>query len=694
MACRTVQAWTLIGLVAAFLDLAIAYLLLWASLVAYSASKFLAFFGLHLPCPCDGILFNIRSKSFCLNTLFLEFPTQIVSHVLFSIKENFPFHQSITKNGNFNALAEVCVNGVIEIEGEASCSSVSDARKPADMITIKELSARGDRYDLKGKGVIGHRPRSRFRHRRKANGNGGFGKSSVALAHDPPAHEVALGLVPYSHSKGSISDNDDEIHFREYDDKASTTMGAIKRAVPEVELNPSHDEDFFMNSKSLYIEEIQNDRDGIQTFSGDENNAIKLLEQRLEAERIARAALYVELEKERSSAAIAADEAMAMILRLQEEKASIEMEARQYQRILEEKSVYDDEEMTILKEILIRREKEKHLLEKEVEEYRQMFSEGDEQIAGDSFCPTDYSTLIPHKLKGYTEKSTVENKFSDVSVDIPTSKLVFGNDSSPFKRQEDSDDQSIQTSICRSAGIVALQEKEIISVNNNLQMKCGVPPKFEKCPPFKEEILEQIQEPDQKLAEKVILSCHGTEAGDRHCDPSIKLQPNDTYLDVHIDGVNLCSGANASKSITISPSSNGVETEFDVKKRHSLITSGFPPIFPKGLSSHSEQRHSSRTPVKHQMVKIDSEVGWLRERLKLIQEGREKLGLSGENKGRANIPLKLLEDIEHQIEEIQHPTQIGKAGRQVSLPLPTSKAASKKRRSRSLSSGFQKSSEE
>ena len=83
-----------------------------------------------------------------------------------------------------------------------------------------------------------------------------------------------------------------------------------------------------------------------------------------------RSALYAELEKERSAAASAADEAMAMILRLQEEKASVEMEARQYQRMIEAKAAYDAEEMEILKEILLRREREKHFLENEVEAYR------------------------------------------------------------------------------------------------------------------------------------------------------------------------------------------------------------------------------------------------------------------------------------------------------------------------------------
>jgi Zein-binding len=40
---------------------------------------------------------------------------------------------------------------------------------------------------------------------------------------------------------------------------------------------------------------------------------------------------------------------MAMILRLQKEKSEIEIEARQYKRMTEEKSVYDLEEMEILK---------------------------------------------------------------------------------------------------------------------------------------------------------------------------------------------------------------------------------------------------------------------------------------------------------------------------------------------------------
>lgn len=105
---------------------------------------------------------------------------------------------------------------------------------------------------------------------------------------------------------------------------------------------------------------------------GSESDTVRKLERALEEEKAACADLHLELEKERAAAATAADEAMAMICRLQEDKASIEIEARQYQRMIEEKFAYDEEEIDILKEILLRREKENHFLEKEIEAYKQM----------------------------------------------------------------------------------------------------------------------------------------------------------------------------------------------------------------------------------------------------------------------------------------------------------------------------------
>ncbi|KAL1200412.1 Myosin-binding protein 3 [Cardamine amara subsp. amara] len=110
---------------------------------------------------------------------------------------------------------------------------------------------------------------------------------------------------------------------------------------------------------------------------------VGLLEEAIEEERVAKAALMVELEEERAASASAADEAMAMILRLQADKASLEMEGKQYERMIEEKFAYDEEEMNILKEILFKREREKHFLEKELETYKHI-DHDDQEIEDDN----------------------------------------------------------------------------------------------------------------------------------------------------------------------------------------------------------------------------------------------------------------------------------------------------------------------
>jgi hypothetical protein len=104
--------------------------------------------------------------------------------------------------------------------------------------------------------------------------------------------------------------------------------------------------------------------------SGDPVLTIEQLKTALKSERKAFGALYTELEEERSASAIAANQTMAMINRLQEEKAAMQMEALQYQRMMEEQSEYDQEALQLLNELMVKREKEKQELEKELEVYR------------------------------------------------------------------------------------------------------------------------------------------------------------------------------------------------------------------------------------------------------------------------------------------------------------------------------------
>ncbi|KAF4376343.1 hypothetical protein G4B88_000031 [Cannabis sativa] len=73
-----------------------------------------------------------------------------------------------------------------------------------------------------------------------------------------------------------------------------------------------------------------------------------------------------ELDKERMAAASAAMEAMAVILRLQREKNTIEMEANQFRLMVEYKLEYDDQMINYLQWIVTKHDSEKSLLEDEL----------------------------------------------------------------------------------------------------------------------------------------------------------------------------------------------------------------------------------------------------------------------------------------------------------------------------------------
>lgn len=80
--------------------------------------------------------------------------------------------------------------------------------------------------------------------------------------------------------------------------------------------------------------------------------------------------LYTELEEERNAASTAANEAMSMILRLQREKAEIQLEARQFKRFAEEKMAHDQQEFLALEDLLYKREQAIQSLTCEVHAYK------------------------------------------------------------------------------------------------------------------------------------------------------------------------------------------------------------------------------------------------------------------------------------------------------------------------------------
>ncbi|KAJ6306545.1 hypothetical protein OIU78_021793 [Salix suchowensis] len=94
---------------------------------------------------------------------------------------------------------------------------------------------------------------------------------------------------------------------------------------------------------------------------------IDQLKRQMESDRRHVSALYKELEEERSASAIAANQAMAMITRLQDEKAALHMEALQYLRMMEEQAEYDVEALEKANDLLAEKEKEIQDLEAEID---------------------------------------------------------------------------------------------------------------------------------------------------------------------------------------------------------------------------------------------------------------------------------------------------------------------------------------
>ncbi|KAL9265353.1 Myosin-binding protein 2-like protein [Drosera capensis] len=113
--------------------------------------------------------------------------------------------------------------------------------------------------------------------------------------------------------------------------------------------------------------------------NGDGALTMERLESALREERKALRTLYAELEKERNAAAVATNETMAMISRLQEEKAAMQMEALHNQRMMEEQAEYDQEALQMMNEVIVKREMEKLELEKMLEIYKNKVVEYEER---------------------------------------------------------------------------------------------------------------------------------------------------------------------------------------------------------------------------------------------------------------------------------------------------------------------------
>ncbi|KAJ0872477.1 putative GTD-binding domain-containing protein [Helianthus annuus] len=143
--------------------------------------------------------------------------------------------------------------------------------------------------------------------------------------------------------------------------------------------------------------------------------------------------LISDLEEERYASSSAANEAMSMILKLQREKAEVQMEARQFKRFSEEKMAHDQQELMALEDLLYRREQSIQSLTCEVQAYKhRMISYGltESEADGEQNFMTRENSIAKN----------LESQFDFASYDYPPLKCNNLNENRAYP---DNDNETV-----------------------------------------------------------------------------------------------------------------------------------------------------------------------------------------------------------------------------------------------------------
>ncbi|KAI3449735.1 hypothetical protein Pfo_006400 [Paulownia fortunei] len=251
--------------------------------------------------------------------------------------------------------------------------------------------------------------------------------------------------------------------------------------------------------------------DGITVSDIEGENIVDRLKRQVEHDRNCMNSLYKELEEERNAAAIAANQAMAMITRLQEEKAALHMEALQYLRMMEEQAEYDMEALGRANDLLADKEKELQDLEIELEFYRDNFLDetGVHNIQ-------KQTSIVANRVADHTENSPGPSSNSK------TDKLLKANANCKQMNSSESnfEDEKVYISQC----LKKLEKKihqayfsgkldDMPNGLNSEKIKVEVG-NLEDLPPNGGTLLNQENEEDRSLVQKVMSVSNGNPARD------------------------------------------------------------------------------------------------------------------------------------------------------------------------------------
>lgn len=202
---------------------------------------------------------------------------------------------------------------------------------------------------------------------------------------------------------------------------SGTWLRSVKRKVDEYE---EYGDKFFIPGlviPSVARVEIENECDALREMVSNQQRTVQ--------------DLIDDLEEERYSSSSAANEAMSMILKLQREKAEIQMEARQFKRFSEEKMAHDQQELMALEELLNRREQSIQSLTCEVQAYKhRMISFGltESEADGEKSFMTRENSIA----------TNLESQFDFLAYDYPPLKCNNLNENQAYP-ENDNDNETV-----------------------------------------------------------------------------------------------------------------------------------------------------------------------------------------------------------------------------------------------------------
>ncbi|KAF8110344.1 hypothetical protein N665_0085s0070 [Sinapis alba] len=188
--------------------------------------------------------------------------------------------------------------------------------------------------------------------------------------------------------------------------KALLTQISSSRISPRISIDHQetksldYDMQLLIQKRMLERNESTLSLEGVSVSEIEGESEIERLKRQVDHDRKFLTGLYKELEEERSASAVATNQAMAMITRLQEEKATFQMEALQNLRMMEEQAEYDLEAIQKLNELLLEREKVIQDLEAEIDYFKNQTQQKKKLDVADNVM----SNKVQNCLTGFKEE--------------------------------------------------------------------------------------------------------------------------------------------------------------------------------------------------------------------------------------------------------------------------------------------------